>query len=384
MPIVNIAAKRGSDDRDERLRNVPNALSRLAVVVQRRKLSAMKKLSVQFLLLAFCLQLSADEPKLPNMPTAVSSNAVASLKGGLELYSLMGIGPKKTWNDVSNKIYILHLTSTKWMEGKPVPGVAGRLGAAAVGAKGHIYVFGGYVLDGQGNQITVSDVNAYVPDEHRWYRGNDIPVPVDQAVIGLNRDRYVYLIGGRSKSGPVNNVQVYDVERNAWSQATPFPGPPVFGHAGGITDEEIVYADGAMKNPAAGAPYVASQECWLGKIDHKDPNKIEWSKLPAHPGPAHFGMAGGVADKGKILFSGGTAVPHDFKGNGYDGKPAEASQVTFVYEMHGSKWQVLNDKTPDARLDGRGVINTPAGAVILGGLAENSSTMAQATILTRK
>ena len=346
----------------------------------------MKKSFVFFFVLALCLSpLSADEPKIPNMPGAVSSNAVASIKGGLELYSLMGMGPKRVWNDVSNKVYVFKLTSSKWTEGKPVPGVAGRLGAAAIGAKNHIYVFGGYVLDGQGGEMTISDVNAYVPDEHRWYRGADMPVAVDQAVIGIDHDRYIYIVGGRSKNGPVNNVQVYDVEKNAWSQATPFPGVPVFGHSGGLTDNEIVYADGAMKNPAAGAPpYIASQECWLGKIDHKDPNKIVWSKLPAHPGPAHFGMAAGVSDKGKVLFTGGTPTPHDFKGVAYDGQPAEVSTVTFFYEAHGSKWQVYSEDTFDPRLDGHGVLGTPAGAVILGGIAKNSAVTARATILTKK
>ena len=42
------------------------------------------------------------------MPAAVSSNAVAALRNGLEVYSLMGMGPKKTWDDVSNKVYVLH------------------------------------------------------------------------------------------------------------------------------------------------------------------------------------------------------------------------------------------------------------------------------------
>ena len=32
----------------------------------------------------------------------------------------MGIGAKKTWDDVSNKMYTLRLTSGKWVEGRPV------------------------------------------------------------------------------------------------------------------------------------------------------------------------------------------------------------------------------------------------------------------------
>ena len=121
--------------------------------------------------------------------------------------------------------------------------------------------------------MTVGDVNSFVPDDHRWYRAEDIPVPVDSAVIGVNHDRYIYLVGGRSKSGPVNNVQVYDAEKNTWSQATPLPGTPVYGHAGGLADDVIVSVDGARKNTAAGNPYVASDECWMGKIDHKDPEQ---------------------------------------------------------------------------------------------------------------
>ena len=195
----------------------------------------MKKLLVVVLpVLAAVLLLAADQPKIPPMPVALSNNAVASLKNGIEVYSLMGVGTKKTWDDITAKMYVLPFKSGKWTEGRAVPGVAGRLGASAVGARGQVFVFGGYTLDGQGTETTVGDVNSYVADDHRWYRAADIPVPVDSAVIGLNRDRYIYLVGGRSKNGPINSVQVYDAEKNVWSQGTPFPGTPVFGHAGGL------------------------------------------------------------------------------------------------------------------------------------------------------
>src|SRR5260370_5104427 len=263
--------------------------------MRRRNISSMKKLS-GFFLLALCaaIMLAADASRIPAMPAAVSGNAVASLKGGLQLFSMMGVGPRKTWDDITNQVYVLHLASGKWSDGRPVPGVAGRLGATAAGVRGQVFLIGGYVVDGKGNEITVADVNSYLPEVHRWYRAEDVPVPVDRAVVGASRDRYIYLIGGRSKSGPINQVQVYDVEKNTWSQATPFPGTPVFGHAGGLSDDVIVYVDGAKKNPADGQPYVVSDECWMGKIDHKDPNKIEWSKLPAHPGPGRFGTVAGA------------------------------------------------------------------------------------------
>jgi len=337
------------------------------------------------LLVAFPILLqAADQPKIPPMPSAVTSNAAASLRNGLEVYSLMGIGTKKTWDDVSNKMYVLGLRSGKWIEGRPVPGVAGRLGASAVGVKGQVFLFGGYTLDGQGNEFVWGDVNSYVPQEHRWYRAEDIPTPVDSAVIGVTHDRYIYLVGGRSKNGPVNLVQVYDAEKNTWSQATAFPGTAVFGHAGGIADEVIVYVDGAKKQADSGK-YVASDECWMGKIDHKDPNKIEWSKLPAHPGPARFGIVAGAGEHDhRVLFSGGTTAPHNFKGLDSEGKQAELSPVTFVFELHGNRWETITEDTYDVRADSRGIVFTPLGPLVVGGTLKNSAVSARVLALPKK
>ena len=346
----------------------------------------MKKLLVVVLPgLAAVLLLASDQPKIPPMPVALSNNAVASLKNGIEVYSLMGVGTKKTWDDISAKMYVLPFKSGKWVEGRAVPGVAGRLGASAVGTRGQVFVFGGYTLDGQGVEMIVGDVNSYVADDHRWYRAADIPVPVDSAVIGLNHDRYIYLVGGRSKNGPINDVQVYDAEKNVWSQGTPFPGTPVFGHAGGLADDAIVFVDGAKKNTAEGAPYVASDECWMGKIDRKDPNKIAWSKLPAHPGPGRFGIvAGGAEHEHRIMFSGGTAAPHNFKGLDSEGKLAEISPVTFAFDVHGARWDTITEDTFDVRTDGRAVLSTPLGPMILGGMLKNGAISARVLVLPKK
>jgi N-acetylneuraminic acid mutarotase len=346
----------------------------------------MKKLPVLlFPVLCATFLLAGDDSKIPAMPVAMTNNAVASLRTGLDIYSIMGVGTKKTWDDISNKMYVLHFKSGKWVEERAVPGVAGRVASSAVGAKGEVFVFGGYVVDGQGEELTIGDVNAYVPVDHRWYRAADIPVPVDSAVIGVSHDRYVYLIGGRSKAGPVNNVQVYDAEKNAWSDATPFPGAPVFAHAGGVADDVIVFVDGAKKDPAGGKQYVVSDECWMGKIDKKDPNKIEWSKLPAHPGPGRIGIAASGSDREhRILFSGGTTGLHNYKFQDADGKAPEISPVTFEFDLHGNRWQTLLQDTYDVRADGRGVLFTPLGPVILGGTLKNSAVSARVLGLPKK
>lgn len=347
-------------------------------------------LSAFFLALFPAVLFASDEPKIPPMPAPLANNAVVVQRNGTEIYSLMGIGPKKTWDDITNKMYILRLSSKKWVEGRPVPGVAGRLAASAIAARGQIFVFGGFVVDGQGNEITVGDVNSFRPDDHRWYRAADIPTPVDSAVVGVFRDRYIYLVGGKSKNGPVNIVQVYDAEKNTWSQATPFPGTPVFGHAGGIAEDAIVFVDGAKtdsdkQDSSPASSYVASDECWLGKIDHKDPNKIVWTKLPPHPGTARFGIFGGGGEKEhRILFSGGTPTFHNYKGEGPDGKLGKISPLTFSFELHGTRWDTINDQTPDPRTDGRGLLHTAIGPLVLGGMLKNQAITANVMALPRK
>jgi N-acetylneuraminic acid mutarotase len=350
-------------------------------------ISAMKKFFVSSLsLLCAAFAVGQDAPKFPPMPAAVSGNAVAGLKGGFQLFSFMGVGPKKDWNDVTNDVYIMTLgRAGKWTTARQVPGPVGRLNAAAGGVKGVVVLMGGFVVDSKGAELTVPDVNVYEPGARRWSRGKDIPILVDSAVVGVTHDHFIYLIGGRSPSGPVNIVQLYDIEKDSWTQATPFPGTQAFGMAGGVADENIVIVDGAKPGPAGGPRYVASDECWLGKIDHKDPTKIEWSKLPPHPGTARFGIAGGGADRDhRIYFSGGTATPHDYKGASYDGNPPDVSSLTFDFDLHAHKWETLDENTSDPRADGRGLVETPIGPVLLGGIAKNLAVTARVSLFPKK
>ena len=347
----------------------------------------MKKLPffIALLLWSSAMLGADDQKKIPPMPAAVSGNAIASLTDGLELFSIMGVGPKKAWDDVTNQVYVMDLARARWSEGRTVPGVVGRVGSAAAGAKGVVVLMGGYVIDAQGGELTVSDVNVYEPAHRRWSRGQDIPVPVDSAVTGVTHDRFVYLIGGRSATGPVNNVQVYDVEKNSWTQATPFPGTPVFGLAGGVADGTIVVVDGAQTGTPGGPRYVPCEQAWLGKIDHKVPTKIEWSKLPPHPGPGRFALAGGGSDRDhRVFFSGGTATPHDYKGAAYDGQPAAVSEVTFSYDLHAHKWETISETTYDPRADSRGILMTPIGPLVLGGMVKNLAVTARVTQVPRK
>lgn len=354
----------------------------------------MKSKSVKSSYLLLCVLLTsavyaAQEPKLSPLPVPVSNNAVAIShdEGGAKVYSFMGIGPKKTWDAVTASTFELDLGTGAWKEMRAVPGVAGRLAASAVALNDQVFIFGGYVVDSQGGESTLSDLNVFVPVENRYYRGKDIPVPVDDAVIGVYHERYVFLIGGWSKNEAVHNVQIYDTDKDQWTQGTPIPGTAVFGHAGAIEGETIVYVDGAYKNPDSKGPkYLPSAECWMGKIPKKgDITKIEWTKLPPHPGNARYRIAGGAgtAQKkgGKIYFSGGTDNPYNYNGVGYNGQPAEPSSVTFAFDVRAEKWETINDNTPDPTMDHRGLLVTHRGLLIVGGMEKGQQVTPKVTVV---
>ncbi len=360
----------------------------------------MQSASAKLLPAWFCLLLvarlqAADEPTFGPLPAPVSNNAVAIShdQGGPKIFSFMGIGPKKTWDAVTTSAYEMDPATGKWTEKRPVPGVAGRLAASAVALHDQVFIFGGYILDSLGGQTTVPDLNVFVPAQNRYYRGKDIPEPVADAVVGVYRDRYIFLIGGWStaKGNAVRNVQVYDTDNDTWTQATPLPGTPVFGHAGAIIGNTIVYVDGAYKNPSAAGPkFVASSECWMGEIPRKgDITKIAWTRLAAHPGNARFRIAAGAAPLGKkggrIYFSGGADIPYNYNGIGYNGRPAEPSPVSFAFNDYTGNWETLEEDapqpTPEPTMDHRGLLVTRRSLVIVGGMDKGQQVTAKVTVV---
>jgi hypothetical protein len=363
-----------------------------------------KLLPVFFCFLLLARLQGANEPKLSPLPTPVTNNAVAIAhdEGGARIFSFMGIGPKKTSDAITTSAYEMDPDSGKWTEKRPVPGVAGRLAATAVALHDQVFIFGGYFVDSQGGEITASDLNVLVPVENRYYRGKDIPVPVDDAVAGVYRDRYIYLIGGWSAPGTagsatgsssageaVRNVQIYDTDKDVWMQGTPLPGTPVFGHAGAIIGDTIVYVDGAYKNPNGSNPkYIASSECWMGKLPTSkkgDITKITWTKLLSHPGDARYRIAAGAGPlekKGsRIYFSGGTDNPYDYNGIGYDGKPAEPSPVTFAYNVRNRTWETVGKDNPEPTMDHRGLLVSHRGLIMVGGMEKGQKVTANVTVV---
>lgn len=314
---------------------------------------------------------------LPPLPSAVTSNAVASSvhKDRALIYSFMGMGKEKNASAITTNAMVYDSYHDQWRVLPPVPGRHGRMGASAVAVDGQVFVLGGYTVDEKGNESVVGDVDVYTPSADEptqgyWAKGIPIPIPVSDSVAGVVSDRFVLLISGWSKSGAIPNVQIYDTWHDHWRPGNVIAGRPVFGHAGAITNKTIVYCGGARvdsdKEATEKSLYTPSEECWQGNIASTGPFKIAWTELPSHPGKARFGMAAGVWGK-KVIFTGGTETTYNFDGLGYDGHSASPSAITFAWNVEAHAWQTL-PVDPEPTMDARALAAHQTGMVIVGGM----------------
>ncbi len=318
------------------------------------------------LLLSACgLAAFAEQP--PDLPEAISNNAVASalVNGERYLVSFNGIGAGLTHADVHSRTYVYRQGASEWMRAGDVPGGEGRLASVAVGLGEIVYLFGGYSVAPNGDEKSLPETFSFDARRARFKRKADMPIPVDDAVAVVYQDRFVYLVSGWHDIGNVNLVQRYDTKEDVWEQATPWPGAPVFGHAGAALNGTMIICDGVgVDNNALPRRFIATHSCYKGRVDGADGRRIHWQKIPPHPGGACYRMtAAALPRQGLIVFSGGADNPYNFNGIGYDGRPARVCQQSFAYDVNARRW-VRGEVDAGARMDQRGMI--VAGDTLLG------------------
>lgn len=309
----------------------------------------------------------------PPLPAPVTNNAVAAVTtpAGVAVFSFLGLDATKAWSGATNAAYRWDVGSPDgWRAVEPVPG-PGRLAATAQVVKGRIYLFGGYTLSADGSTRPVADVNIYDPKTGTWSRGRSIPVPVEDAVSGVWRDSLVVLVSGWNGGAPVDRVQWYDPATDRWTQATPAPGTPVFGHAGAVVGDHIVYVDGATAVPDT-RRFALEPGAWMGDVTADDPSLVAWTPLAAHPLPGLYRAAGGSVG-GLVLFVGGAEAPYNFDGIGYDGAPVEPIRQVLAFAPRAHEWRNLA-APPLATMDHR-TLGVAGGMVFLVGGMEAGQTV---------
>lgn len=335
-------------------------------------------------MMLWSLSLTADENEpavievesLPDMPVAITNNAVAllSVDDELRIYSLLGLESGKTWADASS-IAMQYTESGEGLTGTwrildSVPGEHGRLAASAVAAGGEIYLFGGYTVASDGAEESTPEVFRLDGESGRLVVFSTMPVPVEDSVVAVYQDRWIYLVSGWHDVGNVNLVQVLDIESGEWAQATPYPGNAVFGHAGGMADGTLVVCDGVrIEYQSAPEPrkFLPADECWKGTIDKENHRRIDWRQIDAHPGEPLYRMAAGDDGRGRIWFAGGSDNPYNFNGMGYDGRPSEPNNQVFSYDPSNNRWEI-HGKLGVATMDHRGLLHHDGWFYIVGGM----------------
>jgi len=295
------------------------------------------------------------------------------------VFSFLGLGESKRWNGITRAAFRWDSGDAAWREITPVPG-RGRLAATAQAVRGRVYVFGGYTVDENGHEHSVPDVVVYDPATDGWTPAAPIPVPVDDAVSGVWRDSLVFLVSGWHDTGNSSLVQIFDPLADTWRRGTPIPGPPVFGHAGGIAANTIVYIDGTRvdRDPRR---FALEESSWRGEIDPSDPAEITWTRLPKHPGPALYRAAAIGLDE-RVVFVGGSDNPYNYDGMGYDGRPAEPAGVAFAWDVADDRWTEIPAPVT-ATMDQRGLVNVDGRLFTLGGMTTGQHVSRRVVALPR-
>lgn len=341
--------------------------------------------------LALCLAIpslvKANSQSIPPLPTATTNNAVASVIIDEQQYllSFMGLNQGKTYQDVHNKAWKLNLSQTpmQWQQISPVPAktkLKGRLASVAVGIEENVYLFGGYTIASNKEENSTPDAFQYHVPTDTYTRLAPMPVPVDDAVALVYRQRYIYIVSGWHNDGNVNLVQVYDTVKAEWFQASPFVGQPVFGHAGGIVDNQIMICDGVTTMPSMHKRRSFAQQtaCYRGEINPTQPDKINWYTWfhPTDAGRYRMAAAGDI-DNDRILFVGGSYNPYNFNGVGYNGQASEPTSEIWSYHVDKRTWEVLNSE--QATMDHRGLLNVSGKWFTVGGMGQGQKVLAEVT-----
>ena len=336
----------------------------------------------QFVLLRGALQAAdayeLEATEMAPMPVAVSNNGLAGLDvdGTGYIVSFAGLGDGRSHEDTLATTWVYDERSAKWSQADDVPGGVGRLASTAAVAGERAYIFGGYTVEEDGSEVSTPWTHAFDPVTGVFEERAPMPVPVDDSIALTWQDRYIYLLSGWHNSGNVNLVQRYDTIENTWVQATPIPGPGVFGQAGGIVGNTIAYCDGvAIKpHPDQRRDFVASNRCFLGTIRPDDPSRIDWRTLSPHPGPPRYRMAAAGSDAlGAIVFVGGSDNPYNYNGIGYNGEPSQPMAGILLLDVESGEWQTLESDAP-ATMDHRALVPFGDTLVTAGGMLADQHT----------
>ncbi len=306
------------------------------------------------------------------LPEAVSNNAVCEgfIDGDPYLFSFAGIDSTKIHSGIHLRSFRFNIESLKSEHIPDLPDTLGKIAAGASRIGNIIYIIGGYHVFADGSELSSKKIHRYDIINNTFLSdGADIPVPIDDHVQVVWKNKFIYVIGGWSDTGNVPDVQIYDPSMDRWSVGSVIPNTDdykSFGASGTIIDNTIYYFGGAESS------YGPQNKLRKGIINPKKPTQITWSV--STPDAAIFGyrMASTTINN-RPFWIGGSHNTYNFNGIAYDKSGGVPASNRLLYntidKIEYNFNQIILSEIP---MDIRGIANIGDGKLyVAGGMIGN-------------
>lgn len=313
-----------------------------------------------------------DITELASMPMKSANNAVCEgqQNGDWYVYSFGGIDTSKKFNGIHQKSFRYHIESDTWESIPDLPDTLGKIAAAANRVGDTIYIFGGYHVFANHNEISSNKVHRFNTQTNSYMTdGAPIPRAIDDHVQAVWRDSLIFLITGWSNNTNYPDVQVYNPYTDTWKLGTFVPNTSqykMFGASGTILGDTIYYFGGA----STGLNFPASNGLIKGAITAtKDTIMIKWTREVLDNNIKGYRMAS-IAMNSRIFWLGGSAKTYNYDGIAYDNSGGVSpSNMNLYYIPEVGAWDTSSIKLP---MDLRGAARiSNYEAYIVGGMEDN-------------
>ena len=306
------------------------------------------------------------------LPERVSNNAVC--EGFIDdipyLFSFSGIDSTKSQSGIHLKSYRYNIMTGESERIADLPDEMGKIGVAASRIGSIIYIAGGYNVFTNGSEKTTQKMHRYDIENNQFLSdATDIPVPTDDHVQAVWRDRLIYLITGWRDTENIPDVQIYNPALDEWSEGTPVPNLNTyksFGASGVILGDTIFYFGGARST----GNFTVQNNLRMGIINPEDPTEIDWSISIPNAFINGYRMAATLVDD-ELHWVGGSNKTYNYDGIAYDGSgPVEPSSRDLYMTPAEMVWN-LNGPI-EIPMDLRGIANISESVkYIAGGMVAN-------------
>ena len=310
------------------------------------------------------------------LPEAVTNQAVSEgIVGGVRyIYSFGGIDSTKLYTGIHRRSYRMNTETEIWERIPDLPDTLGKIASAATRIDNIIYIIGGYHVFKDGSERSSNKVHRFDIEKNRFLEdGASIPVPIDDQVQVLWKNRFIYLITGWSDRTNVPAVQIYDSKNNHWLKGSSVPDDNYyksFGASGAIIGDTIYYLGGASMHEH----YKIQSVLRKGIINPYNPIEINWSHQILDSVYSGYRMAS-FTRKNRIYWIGGSDATYNYNGIAYDGgKGVIPNRRILSY----NSYEFSVDFNKNIPMDLRGIANIDDSTkYLLGGIDKNQKVSRQ-------